>query len=552
MKKLFLLVTVLTVLLASLAACSSLLDQPVVDMPDVETAADTKELAATEPDGTVPDESAEPDTREPETHVSETVSREDTSSETSPADSTPAETNPVETTPAESVSGDTLPAETDPIATRPVETVPVVTEPLETEPIEPETPEPGHTHAWSAWRTVKEATCSESGEQKRTCTCGAFEVEVLETVDHDYSVHGDAACSQEWCKLFHSCRFCDVTLLIPLEDRYFFLQLSKEQQENVTAVYNALMRCEDDFIKLPNPMSDAEGASQEITSILYYSCPELVQLSTNEMTRWWRGDDELKLNLVMTEAEYQNACVLLFDFLTRLNGIARDMTDWEKSKLVYDLIMEMTAYEAKTSDAVNPHEGSSLGPLLVGRARCQGYSNAYQLCMWAVGVENYMITGVAGPHNEPHSWNITKLGGSYYWSDVTWDDSDDSDDSPTVYTYFHVSTDEFADHTPDAFWEDWSIPVCDKKDMSLFAVKDCYVEAHEDAEAEFLRILDLYYGVDNTVYMRFEDLEQFEAILDETTMSRLMQDWVNRHDLSLSWGIRYWPDAGILYLELSY
>ena len=135
---------------------------------------------------------------------------------------------------------------------------------------------------------------------------------------------------------------------------------------------------------------------------------------------------------------------------------------------------------------------------------------------------------------------------------MTWDDSEDSDDSPTVYTYFHVSTDEFADHTPDAFWEDWSIPVCDKKDMSLFAVKDCYVEAHEDAEAEFLRILDLYYGVDNTIYMRFEEQEHFEAILDETTMSRLMQDWVNRHDLSLSWGIRYWPDARILYLELSY
>ena len=44
----------------------------------------------------------------------------------------------------------------------------------------------------------------------------------------------------------------------------------------------------------------------------------------------------------------------------------------------------------------------------------------------------------------------------------------------------------------------------------------------------------------------------FEAILDETTMNRLVRDWVNRHGISLSWGVRYWPDAGILCLELSY
>lgn len=563
MKKLFLFMTVLAVLLVCFAACTSLLSEPALSMPgETSTGADkpsvtepsVTEPAVTEVDGIVPNESAEPDTQESETLVSETVFAEDTSAETSPVDSAPAETDVQETTPAESVPAETLPVDTDPIATSPVETEPVVTQPTvtdpaETAPVEAETSESGHTHAWSDWRTVKEATCREGGEKKRTCVCGEFELEALAAVDHDYSIHGDTACAREWCKLFHSCRFCDLTLLIPLEDRYFFRQLSKEQQENVTAVYNALLRCEEDFIKLPNPMSDAAEASLEITSILYYCCPELVQLSTNEMTRWWRGDDELKLNLIMTEAEYQNACIALSDFLIRLNGITRDMTDWEKSKFVYDLIIDRTTYEAKTSDAVNPHEGSSLGPLSVGRARCQGYSNAYQLCMWAVGVENYMITGVAGPHNEPHSWNITKLGGSYYWSDVTWDDGEGD---PTVYTYFHVSTDKFSDHVPDAFWEDWSIPTCDKMDMSLFAVKDCYVEAHEDAEAEFLRILDLHYGVDTTVYMRFERREHFEAILDETTMNRLVRDWVNRHGISLSWGVRYWPDAGILCLELSY
>ncbi len=564
MKRIFLLATVLAILIISLAACDFLFDEPVADAGRTETSA-----VADKPLVTNPAEPTDPNTEVPETDPTETASvethgtetslDESSSAETAPAETSPAETAPAETSPAETDSTETLsvetkpietePIEINPVETKPAETAPAESEPRETAPVEAETPEADHTHTWSAWRTVKEATCSASGEKKRTCACGEFEREVLEAVDHDYSIHGDTACNKEGCKLFHSCRYCDFSLLIPLEDRYFFGQLSKAQQENIVAVYNALLEGEADFIELPHAMTNAAEDSEEISSFLYYCCPELVQLSTNDMKRWWRGDDELKFQLIMTAAEYEGYCVALFDFLKELNEITRDMTDWEKSKFVYDLIIDRTTYEAQTSDAVNPHEGSSLGPLLVGRARCQGYSNAYQLCMWAVGVENYMITGVAGPHNEPHSWNITNFNGSYYWSDVTWDDGEDS---PTVYAYFHVSTDEFSDHTPDAFWDEWNIPACHKMDMSLFAVKDCYVEAHEDEEAEFLRILDAYYGKDTVIYIKFERLEQFEAILDEETLDRLVRAWVNKHDISLSWGMSYLTDVGVIYLELSY
>ena len=569
MKKTLLLVTVLTVLLVVFTACNFLLDEPAVDPAGTQAPVVETKPVATEPAGSAapnteasepsPTETASDETRAVETSSVETSPVETAPTETAPTETAPMETAPTETTPAETAPVETAPAdvkpvetkpiEPDPVDTTPAETAPAQSEPQETAPVEAETPEADHAHVWSDWQTAKEATCSDSGERKRTCTCGEYELETLATVDHDYVIHGDTVCDKEQCKLFHSCRFCDFSLLIPLEERYFFLQLSKEQQENVLAVYKALLGCEADFINLPNTMTNAVEDSAEISSFLYYCCPELVQLSTNDMTRWWRADDELKFQLIMTRAEYEAYCVALFDFLVELNVLTCDMTDWEKSKFVYDLIIDRTTYEAQTSDAVNPHEGSSLGPLLVGRARCQGYSNAYQLCMWAVGLECYMITGVAGPDNIPHAWNITNFDGNYYWSDVTWDDREGS---ATLYTYFHVSTDEFSYHTTDAIWDDWNIPACDSMDMSYFAVNDCYVEAEEDAEAEFLRILDAYYGQDNTIYIKFEKLEQFEAILDEATLDRLVRAWVNKHGISLSWGISYWPDARIMYLELSY
>ena len=37
----------------------------------------------------------------------------------------------------------------------------------------------GHTHAYGEWQTVKEATCTEAGEQERFCACKARETEII-------------------------------------------------------------------------------------------------------------------------------------------------------------------------------------------------------------------------------------------------------------------------------------------------------------------------------------------------------------------------------------
>ena len=56
---------------------------------------------------------------------------------------------------------------------------------LETEgETEPET-EP-HVHAFGDWTTVKDATCTEAGEQKRTCECGETETQSIDAA-HKWS-----------------------------------------------------------------------------------------------------------------------------------------------------------------------------------------------------------------------------------------------------------------------------------------------------------------------------------------------------------------------------
>ncbi len=47
-----------------------------------------------------------------------------------------------------------------------------------------------HTHAWGSWSITVAATCGASGEEKRTCSCGEFEIqEIAATGMHNYDTN---------------------------------------------------------------------------------------------------------------------------------------------------------------------------------------------------------------------------------------------------------------------------------------------------------------------------------------------------------------------------
>lgn len=43
-----------------------------------------------------------------------------------------------------------------------------------------------HTHSFGEWTVTKAATCTEPGEQTRTCECGYSETQVIPATGHDY------------------------------------------------------------------------------------------------------------------------------------------------------------------------------------------------------------------------------------------------------------------------------------------------------------------------------------------------------------------------------
>ncbi|MBR2414034.1 MAG: leucine-rich repeat domain-containing protein [Clostridia bacterium] len=71
-------------------------------------------------------------------------------------------------------------------------------------------------HAWGEWIETKTATCTQEGEETRTCgRCGEVETQPKAMTDHDYSdewiIDTDSTCSQEGIQSRH-CKNCSATI----------------------------------------------------------------------------------------------------------------------------------------------------------------------------------------------------------------------------------------------------------------------------------------------------------------------------------------------------
>lgn len=154
------------------------IEVPSTSTPIPSTGAQNPTVTTHTPDITKPEKTTAPAaTDSPSTVMNPSVSNEPTV--TTPKLPTTADPDgtktPIGTTkPPETIQ----PEQNDPIVTKP----PVTT----ANPPEPEKP-PVHTHSFSAWKTIKAATCTTDGTQIRTCSCGTVESRSIPATGHSWS-----------------------------------------------------------------------------------------------------------------------------------------------------------------------------------------------------------------------------------------------------------------------------------------------------------------------------------------------------------------------------
>jgi transglutaminase/protease-like cytokinesis protein 3 len=108
--------------------------------------------------------------------------------------------------------------------------------------------------------------------------------------------------------------------------------------------------------------------------------------------------------------------------------ISSDMPQFDKAYTLHKYLVQTIEYDHDYSN--NPNAFNVYGALMEGLAVCQGYSQAFQMLLYMVGIEGIIITGLAGisePEPENHAWNLVRFGVNWYHIDPTWNDQNEID-----------------------------------------------------------------------------------------------------------------------------
>ena len=149
------------------------------------------------------------------------------------------------------------------------------------------------------------------------------------------------------------------------------------------------------------------------------------------------------------------------------------LTDYARVKAIHDFICGTITYDDEhVNDNSYKLQYTPYAALFDHTAVCQGYALLfYRLCLEA-GIDTRFIGGTVKNdegNDEPHAWNIVKLGDLYYYVDTTWDDQETEEDPQAIsYEYFLKGTDSsFTERTLDKdyageeFWEKYPMAESD-------------------------------------------------------------------------------------------
>ena len=155
-------------------------------------------------------------------------------------------------------------------------------------------------------------------------------------------------------------------------------------------------------------------------------------------------------------------------------------TDYEKALVLHDALVRGVVYDGNA-----PHAHNAYGAIVEGRAVCEGYAKAYQYLLQQLGIQSFIAT------SKTHAWNLVRLDGKYYYTDVTWDDplmSIPEESKPIRYDYFNIPESEIAVDDSHTFLPEYNAikPTANHTDMKYRGDAE-QIKSHYD----FARILSI-------------------------------------------------------------
>jgi|GEM_PF-705324 len=124
----------------------------------------------------------------------------------------------------------------------------------------------------------------------------------------------------------------------------------------------------------------------------------------------------------------------------RADGILAETagkSEFQTALTIHDYLAGELSYDTGTT---GPDSGNIYGALVEGFAFCDGYARGFQYLAERAGLETVYVKG-SSLRGVPHAWNAVRLGGDWYYLDVTWDRPRGAADD-VYHDYFLISLED--------------------------------------------------------------------------------------------------------------
>ena len=196
---------------------------------------------------------------------------------------------------------------------------------------------------------------------------------------------------------------------------------------------------------------------------------------------FWLGDTYrvsttyIEPSYLMTKEELPGAKRAFEAAVTEMLGDVDEIEgDFRKELYLHDRLIKSVIY-----DLTEEYMHSAYGALVLGRAVCDGYTEAFQYLLRRAGIEAFSVYGQGGAEN--HAWNVVLIDGKYYHVDATWNDQE----IYGFHSYFNLATSMIElDH--DIWDTEYELPVCDSLEKNYFTVIGGRISNKSECTAELV------------------------------------------------------------------
>lgn len=322
----------------------------------------------------------------------------------------------------------------------------------------------------------------------------------------------------------------DTSIIDHFSEKPFVKKLSDEMLLPFAEMYKAVINCERS-VRFQKPVHTE--TLDKLMLLLNYECPELIHVKGDYSTIYADEQEQMVSTVSfyynMSPQDYKTNLEKTEAYLSTLQKTLEGKSDYEKEKAVYDMIFRQCVYDETSENA-----GSVYGALLEHRARCEGISKAFMWCMRRLGLECITVVG------EPtwttnalfvnHSWNLVKLGKSWYHVDLTSDNlqSDDVHNNPALYGFLNVD-DSFVYQSRilSPYYREMGVPACTDTTLNYHRRSGLQLKDGEGIKEGFYRVLDNHFeqGEDNEFPVKLASVSDYDAALESWT------DWLEAYQL---------------------